>query len=152
MTQSESVVLVASLAVAALLLNEGPHIYYSTAAHLGSLHVTLINHVFAHVSTQRENARHNFTGMATLSLSPRYYLNELLILALILDYLPSAGHRKPEDWPLVRDYTHQLIQLTGLTDESTVLWQGLNDLETEFARRLMWRFVSWDRCVGGLAM
>ncbi|PWN87981.1 hypothetical protein FA10DRAFT_269232 [Acaromyces ingoldii] len=147
-TQSESVVLVASLAVAALLLNEGPHIYYSTAAHLGSLHVTLINHVFAHVSTQRENARHNFTGMATLSLSPRYYLNELFVLALILDYLPSAGHRKPEDWPLVRDYTHQLIQLTGLTDESTVLWQGLNDLETEFARRLMWRFVSWDRWVG----
>lgn len=142
-THSESVLLVAVIAVAALLLNEGPHIYYSTAAPLAPLHGVLIRHVFDYLATQRAATPGSSTSAA--QFFPRDSLHELLIFALTFDYLPSAGQGRPQDWPLVKDYMYEIIETSGFMDERSAFWQNLSDAEGECARRLVWRFVIWER-------
>lgn len=141
MSRAEGVLLVVTLAVAALLLAEGPHIYYSMAAALEPLHEALIDYVVEYFFEQR-------TSTAT-SASPRDTLNRLAILGLAFDYLRFSAHRRKRDqecWMLVREGLHKLAQESGtILDERSNFWQGLDVIETEYARRVAWHFIICER-------
>lgn len=134
-TITESEILVAALAVAALLLDEGPHIYYQISASLYSLHISLVDYLYECLVAK--DARLEKTSKSSLSSSSRNVIDELLVVALTGDYLRFQGQRKLECWPLTKKLLHGWVKAKNILDASSEFWQGLNESETQCALRLV---------------
>jgi hypothetical protein len=135
-TKAESMLLVAVLAVAALLLEEGPHIYYQTASPLGPLQSKLTDHMFQYIESLDTSIK---------ASSHRDSINEFLVLAMAFDYLRLSGSRMPGNWPVVRKTLYQMERRTPFLSNSDFFWQNLDETEIEYARRAIWHFVICER-------
>jgi hypothetical protein len=142
-TRSESVVLVASLAVSALILDEGPHIYYQTASPLKGLQTTLMDYAMEYLSAQYTSYSYSEFLSKMQSLSPAEFLTELLILGITFEYLRFSGRKK--EISLAQTLLHRMFRAVNFVDKDDHFWQGLDRIQTECARRLVWLFVVCER-------
>lgn len=133
MTIAESEILVAALAVAALLLDEGPHIYYQLSTSLYSLHIALVD--FLYDCLVAKDAR--LEKMSLASFSSRNVIDELLVVGLTGDYLRFQGQRKLECWPLTKKLLHRWVKATNILDGKSEFWHDLNESEIQCAQRLI---------------
>ncbi|CAO1623629.1 unnamed protein product [Parajaminaea phylloscopi] len=142
----EAVFLTSSLALAALLLAEAPHAYYSINDNPSTVTETLIAWVFAYLRAEQDTVGTEDTyRLPGQWKSKDHVLSQCLGLGITLEYLRSAGQSKQHSWPLVTRAMQRLCERVGLMNEGNQIWDTFDEYETEMARRFVWHLVTCER-------